>query len=121
MLIIVKMPRRMEKNHDVAIPVAPRLTVLMRTSARAGVAASEKDARAVSVVPSETAAHETRAVRTCPAMVSAPHRHGWGEHAAILLLTPLPLRRVPTGRGMRLDGRAGSREVHASLQRSGVE
>ena len=43
--------------------VAPQLTVVTRTIARSGVAVSVKDALAASVVPSETAAHGTTAVR----------------------------------------------------------
>jgi hypothetical protein len=43
--------------------VAPQLTVVTRTIARSGVAESEKDVPAASVVPSETTAHETTAVR----------------------------------------------------------
>src|SRR5262249_10394287 len=43
--------------------VAPQLTVVTNTSARSGVAESEKDVHAASVVPSETTAHETTAVR----------------------------------------------------------
>ena len=44
--------------------VAPQLTVVTSTIARSNVAVPVKDARAASVVPSETAAHETTAVRT---------------------------------------------------------
>ena len=43
--------------------VAPQLTVVTHTSARSGVAVPVKDVHAASVVPSETAAHETTAVR----------------------------------------------------------
>jgi hypothetical protein len=43
--------------------VAPQLTVVTRTIARSGVAESEKDVHAALVVPSETTAHETTAVR----------------------------------------------------------
>ena len=43
--------------------VALQLTVVTRTIARSGVAESEKDVHAASVVPSETTAHETTAVR----------------------------------------------------------
>ena len=43
--------------------VAPQLTVVTSTIARSGVAVSVKDVHAASVVPSETAAHETTAVR----------------------------------------------------------
>ena len=46
-----------------ALVVAPQLTVVTRTIARSGVAESEKDVHAASVVPSETTAHETTAVR----------------------------------------------------------
>ena len=43
--------------------VAPQLTVVTRTIARSGVAAPVRDVHAAWVVPSETAAHETTAVR----------------------------------------------------------
>ena len=42
--------------------VAPQLIVVMSTIARSGVAESEKDVHAASVVPSEAGAHETTAV-----------------------------------------------------------
>ena len=43
--------------------VALQLTVVTRTIARSGVAESEKDALAASVVPSAAGVHETTAVR----------------------------------------------------------
>src|SRR5213593_1108358 len=43
--------------------VAPQLTVVTSTIARSGVAVSVKDALAAAVVPSETTAPETTAVR----------------------------------------------------------
>jgi hypothetical protein len=43
--------------------VAPQLTVVTNTIARSSVAVPVKDAHTASVVPSETAAHETTTVR----------------------------------------------------------
>src|SRR5262249_16006388 len=44
-------------------PMAPHLSVVTGTSARSGVAVPVKDVLAASVVPSETAVHETTVVR----------------------------------------------------------
>src|SRR5262249_62310753 len=44
-------------------PVAPHLTVVTSTSAQSAVAVPVPDALAASVVPSETAVHETTGVR----------------------------------------------------------
>ena len=53
----------MATEADLITAVAPQLTVVTNTSARSGVAVPVKDVHAASVVPSETAAHETTAVR----------------------------------------------------------
>ena len=44
-------------------PVAPQLTVVMSTTAQSDVLGYAREAHAASVVPSETTAHETTAIR----------------------------------------------------------